>query len=417
MFRCLALTLVVGTITLHAQPSLTLDQCLDKARANYPLVAQQDLLRRSAEYSVDNAYRGYLPSVVLTGQATYQSDVTEVPVRIPGFAPEPLSLDQYRIQAEITQTLWDGGTMARQGDVAEASSDVSTRQLDVELYKLRDRVQNLYFGVLLLTEQIAQTEMKISDLDALITSMEGAVRSGAVLASTVRTLTAERLTARQRLVQLKASRTTYRMMLARLTGMTIDTTMRLTMPMERVLVDTIRRPELSLFHAQERLIDVRNEAIDVRALPRFTAFFTGGYGRPGLDMLKNAFSPYYVTGIRMSWPLTDLYASSAERELLSIERSTIAVQRETFLFNTALLTDQQREEIRTYASLLDLDDAIITERTAVLAASRAQLTNGVRTAHDVVRDLNDLDIARRDRSLHAIQRLMAIHAYASTTGN
>jgi len=202
-----------------------------------------------------------------------------------------------------------------------------------------------------------------------------------------------------------------------LIGTPVDTSTVLSLPADRALRDTVRRPELDLFGAQERAVQAREDVIGARALPRFTAFFTGGYGRPGLDMLKNDFSPYFITGVRLQWALTDLYASSAERELLAIERSTIDVQRRTFLFNTELTLEQERSEAEMYADLIRLDDAIIERRAAVLASSRVQLTEGIRMAHDYVRDLNDLDMARRERSLHVIHRAMAIASHASTSGN
>jgi len=229
-------------------------------------------------------------------------------------------------------------------------------------------------------------------------------------------LEAESLTAQQKLIGLRSNRQSYLTMLGMLIGMSIDTTTRLIRPGDIPLSDTIRRPELPLFAAQDKAVSARKDLITSRYLPRLSAFATGGYGRPGLDMLKNEFRPFYIVGLRLNWQLTDLYASSSEQDLLDVEQATISVQRETFLLNTRVTMSQQRQEINTYTEMLRLDDDIVDKRTMVLASSKAQLENGTRTAHDYMRDLNDLDVARRDRSLHEIQRALTIHMYASTTG-
>lgn len=409
----IALLLVVS-VTQGAD--LTLDTCLHRARVNYPLSKQADLISRSESYSINNAYRGYLPQIFIVGHASYQSEVTEVPIRIPGFAFEPLSKDQYRIHAELNQMIYDGGSMGKQSTIATTIATVNKEQLEVELNKLRDRVQNLFFGILLLSEQIEQLQLKISDINATGASVRGAVDNGAILKSTLLLLEAESLTAQQKLIGLRSSRQSYIAMLSMLIGTPIDSATHLVRPEDIPLSDTIRRPELPLFAAQDKAISARKDLITTRYLPRISAFATGGYGRPGLDMLKNEFRPFYVVGLRLNWQLTDLYASSSEQDLLDVEQATIGVQRETFLLNTRVTMTQQRQEINTYNDMLRLDDDIVNKRTVVLASSKAQLENGTRTAHDYMRDLNDLDAARRDRSLHEIQRLLTIHMYASTTG-
>ncbi|MBK6290409.1 MAG: TolC family protein [Ignavibacteria bacterium] len=417
MKNSISLTLILLLAsTLSQGADLTLDTCLKRARVNYPLSKQSDLIARSESYSIDNAYRGYLPQLYIVGHASYQSEVTEVPVRIPGFSFEPLSKDQYRIHAELNQMIYDGGSMGKQSTIASANAAVSKEQLEVELNKLRDRVQNLYFGILLLSEQIEQIRLKIADIDATISSVRGAVENGAALKSTLALLEAESLTARQKQIGLRSSRQSYAAMLGMLIGTQVDTTTRLIRPGDIPLSDTIRRPELPLFAAQQEAITARKELITTRYIPRISAFATGGYGRPGLDMLKNEFRPFYIVGLRLNWQLTDLYASSSEQDLLEVEQATIGVQRETFLLNTRVTMTQQRQEITTYDEMLRLDDEIVNKRSSVLASSKAQVENGTRTAHDYMRDLNDLDVARRDRSFHAIQRDLTIHMHASTTG-
>jgi outer membrane protein TolC len=396
--------------------TVTLLQCHDAAVKNYPLVQQAGLIQQTEEYSVDNAYRGFYPQVTLTGSATYQSNVTQVPGNIPAMFIEPLSLDQYRAQVEVQQTIWDGNIMASQSDQAKAQAKVSSQQLSVELYRLKERVNQLFFGLTMVKEQLAQARLFHADLRSTLNALTAAVAAGAAQKRDQYMLEAELMTAEQRVVRLRGSAVSYASVLARLTGLDIDTLTTLSVDESAPLQETITRPELRLFDAQTTLLDARTGAIEARYLPKFTAFFTGGYGRPGLDMLLNDFDPYYVTGIRMNWPLTDLWAAGNERSLLDVNRSEIGVQRQTFLFNTNLTLTQQKADLAVYEELLSTDMQIIDKRTAVQQIAQEQVKNGTITAHDLLRDMHALDNARREHTLHSIQRQMAIEAMRFTTG-
>lgn len=396
--------------------TVTLLQCHEAALKNYPLVKQAGLIEQTEQFSVDNAYRGYYPQVTITAQATYQSAVTEVPIKLPQLQFESLSLDQYRAQVEITQTIWDGNVMGSQSEQAQAQAQVARQQLQVELYRLKERVNQLFFGIQMVKEQYEQVRLLRTDLETALASVTAAVAAGAAQKRDQYLLEAELLNLDQRDARLRASAVSYAAVLARLTGLDLDTATTFILEGGSALQDNIDRPELRLFDAQAGFVTARTDAVTARYLPKFTAFFNGGYGRPGLDMLLNDFDPYFITGIRMAWPLTDLWASSNERDLLDVNRSEIGVQRETFLFNTNLTMTQQKADLAVYDVLLTKDDAIINKRTAVRDIAREQLANGTITAHDYLRDMNALDVARRERVLHTIQRQMTIEAYRITTG-
>jgi outer membrane protein TolC len=396
--------------------TVSLLQCQEAAVKNYPLVQQAGLIQKTEEYSVNNAWRGYYPQVTITGSATYQSNVTQVPGEIPAMFIEPLSLDQYRAQVEVQQTIWDGNAMSSASDQARAQAKVANEQLTVELYRLKERVNQLFFGLHMVKEQLAQARLMRADLQATLASVTAAVAAGAGQKRDQYMLEAELLSVEQRETRLRGSAVSYAGVLARLTGLDVDTATTLSMQEGAPLQQTITRPELRLFDAQVGFFDARTDAITARYLPKFTAFFNGGYGRPGLDMLKNDFDPFYVTGIRMSWPLTDIWAASSERSLLDVNRSEVTVQRQTFLFNTDLTLTQQRADLTVADELLSTDERIIAKRQAVWEIAREQLKNGTLTAHDVLRDMHALDIARRERTLHEIQRQMSIEAMRVTTG-
>lgn len=395
---------------------LSLDTCQARALALYPLNRQHALIEASKDYSVEAAGKGYLPQVMVNGQATYQSAVTEVPVRIPGLAFESVAKDQYKIYGEVTQTIYDGGTIHQQQRVQEATAAVEQTKLDVELYKLHERINQLYFGALLLNDQIEQSLVVQRDLDTAINAVQGAVGAGAALRSSVQMLRAELLQQKQREIDLRTARKAYLVMLGQFIGADPADSLELEEPPAASLEDNIRRPELKLYEAQRLQLGVQNDVISARSIPRIGLFVQGGYGRPALNMLSNAFDPYYVAGARLSWSISGLYTSSAEREVLTVQRSIVDVQQETFLFNTNLTLRQQRTELAKYDDVLRLDDEIIQLRSSVRASSNAQFLNGVLTTRDYLRDLNAEDLARRQRSLHHMQQLMAIYTYNTTAG-
>lgn len=412
----LALALWNSALQAQGPATLTLDTCIARAVSYYPQQKQRALIAASKDYSVEAAGKGYLPQVSINGQATYQSAVTEVPVRIPGLSFESVAKDQYKIYGEVTQTIFDGGTIHQQQRVQEANADVEDRKLDVDLYKLHERINQLFFGVLVLNDQIEQVRVFQRDLDTTIKSVEGAVGAGAALKSSVQMLRAELLTQQQRELDLRTARTAYMQMLGLFINTDLSDSTEFIEPLIASLEDAIRRPELAVYEAQRTSLAVQNDVISARSIPRIGLFAQGGFGRPALNMLSNDFDPYYIAGARLSWSLSGLYTSSAEREVLNVQRSIVDVQQETFLFNTTLMLRQQRAELEKYDKTLQLDDEIIALRAAVRASSNAQFVNGVLTTRDYLRDLNAEDIARRQRSLHHVQQLMAIYNYNTTSG-
>lgn len=412
----LALTLSNAAAQAQRPSTITLDTCLARAATYYPQQKQRALIAASRDYTVEAAGKGYLPQVAINGQATYQSAVTEIPVRIPGLTFESVSKDQYKIYGEVTQTIYDGGTIHQQQRVQEANADIEERKLDVDLYKLRERINQLFFGVLLLNDQIGQVRVFRRDVDTAIKSVEGAVGAGAALKSSAQMLRAELLSQQQRELDLRTARTAYVQMLGLFINTDLHDSTEFIEPPIASLEDAIRRPELKVYEAQRTSLAVQADVITARSIPRLGLFAQGGFGRPALNMLSNDFEPYYIAGARLTWSLSGLYTSTAEREVLNVQRSLVDVQQETFLFNTTLALRQQGAELSKYDTALQLDDEIIALRAAVRASSNAQFMNGVLTTRDYLRDLNAEDLARRQRSLHRVQQLMAIYNYNTTSG-
>jgi outer membrane protein TolC len=414
----IVLMLICGHWAMAQQNnSLTLDNCLEMAKQNYPLIKQYTLVEKTKEYSITNAQKGYLPQFNIAGQATYQSDVTQIPFSLPGMDIPTMSRDQYRLYGEVSQSITDLFTVKDQKEYINANSEIEVQKTEVELYKLRERINNLYFGILLIDAQIKQTELLKKDIQSGIEKTNVAIANGVALKSTADNLKAELMKADQRTIELKATRKGYADMLALFIGNPIDENTVLEKPHRKMLTNTINRPELKLFDLQKKSFDAQEKLLTAKNLPRLSVFFQGGLGRPGLNMLDNDFQAYYIGGLRLSWNITGFYTYKNEKKMIANSQSMIDIQRETFLFNTNLTLKQQNADITKIQELIETDKSIVTLRESVKNTTKNQLTYGTATTNDYLIAVNAEDQAKQNLILHEIQLLMTEYNTQTTAGN
>ena len=395
---------------------ITLEECYNLARRNYPLVKQQELIQKSKEYSIENISKAYLPQLAINGQATYQSEVTEIPVKLPNTIIPALSKDQYKIYAEVNQTVFDGGVKRLQKQSIDVDAAVDQQKIEVELYKLKERINQLFFGILLANEQLRQTEILKKDIQLGITKTNAAVANGTALKSNADALQAELLKTDQRSIELKSISQAYRDMLGLFINRPLDENTVLEKPIKISAVQTINRPELTLYDTEKKLFDIQNSLINAKNLPKAGLFLQGGYGRPALNMLKNDFNAYYIGGLRLNWSLSGLYTSKKEKALLDIKSKTVDLQKEIFLFNTNITLKKQNAEISKLEELIRSDNDIIQLRTRIKNTALTQLEYGVTNSSDYLREVNAEDQAKQTQLLHEIQLLMALYDQQTTTG-
>jgi len=420
-FGFLVLLLMAGPFTPAAkgQSTLSITECYNLARKNYPLIKQRDLVTKTREYSVSNAAKGYLPAFSVNGQATYQSAVTTFPFTIPikGFTLPQYSKDQYKIFGELDQVIYDGGLIHNQKQTAEANEIIQQQSLEVELYALYDRVNQLFFGILLVDEQLKQNDLLKADVQNGIDKAKALVANGTAYRSSVDELSAQLLQTEQARMELVATKKAYLDMLALFVNRPLDENTVLEKPAEPGLSQTVSRPELLSYEYQKKTFDLQDKLLSTQLRPHVGFFAQGGYGRPGLNPLSNDFQWYYIGGLKLSWNLGSLYTLKNQRRLLDINRENLDIQKETFLFNTTITQKQQNADIDKYAQLLKTDDAIIALRASVKNAASAQLENGVLSAHDYLTQVNAEDQARQNLILHEVQLLQEQYSYQNTIGN
>jgi outer membrane protein TolC len=408
---------ITGLLPCIAFSQLSLDSAYTIARNNYPQIKQKDLIRQTADLSIENLNKGYLPQISLSGQATYQTDVTKVEIPFPGIKIDPPSKDQYKLVADINQVLYDGGIIKQQKALQELNASAEDQRIEVELYRLKEKINQLYLGVLYLDEQIKQVDLIKNDIQSGIKKTEAQVQNGIAFKSNLNTLKAELLKTEQRLIELKAGRKGMLGTMGLFLNKSLDERTNLEKPsMLPVSSTEITRPEIKLFNEQSKLVEHQYKLIHAKNLPRTSLFVQGGYGRPGLNLLKNEFAPFAIGGIRLNWSLAGLYTTKKEKQLVEINRQGIDLQKETFVLNTNTQAQQQDAEIEKLIQLIATDNEIIELRKSVKDAASAQLQNGVITASDYLREVNAEDLARQTLITHQLQLLQAQINYQTILG-
>jgi len=405
---------------LSSMAQLTVEVCQEKAKANYPLVKQYGLIEQTAQYNISNANKGYLPQLTLSAKGTYQSQVTKLPITIPNVTIPGLSKDQYQAVVEANQVIWDGGAISAQKKITNANTEVEKQKLEVDLYTLNERVNQLYFGVLLINEQLRQNDILQNELQTNYNRIASYKQNGVANQSDLDALKVEQINTQQRETELKSTQKSYFIMLSALTGLTIDAKTELIKPEINLAIlnaTTNHRPEIGLFDAQNKLLESQKELLNAGNRPKIGAFVQGGYGKPGLNMLTNAFSDFYMGGIRLSWNLSGFYTQKNNLNKIEISKKVMDVQKETFLFNADLKTKQQQTEIEKLQSTLSNDDEIIRLRGNIKKSASAKVDNGTLSITDLIREINAEDQAKQLKSLHEIQLIMNVYQLKNNINN
>lgn len=403
--------------------SFTVETCQEKAKANYPLLKQYGLIEQTAKYNIANANKGYLPQLNLSAKSTYQSDVTQIPTELGGrlgiTIPE-VSKAQYQAVLEASQTIWDGGIISSQNKITQAYMELEKQKLEVDLYTLNDRINQLFFGIILLNEQYAQNEILKKDLQTNLDKLTAYKQNGIAQQSDLDLIRVELLNTNQRSSDLINMRKTYCILLSTLTKLDINEKTELRKPKVDLSVlndSTTLRPEIKLFEAQNKLFDYQKNLILSGNSPKIAAFAQGGYGQPGMNMFASGFSPFYIGGVRLSWNISSLYSQKNNLGKLDLNKRNIDIQKETFIFNNNLATKQQQNEIIKIQSTITNDMEIIRLRENIRKATSSKLENGTASVSDLIRDLNAENQSRQQKSLHEIQLMMSVYQLKNNTNH
>ena len=424
MKRLLYIYLMIGACVTVTASGQTLEECQQAAERNYPLIAQHDLIARTTDITLSNIQKGWLPQVTATAQATYQSAVTSWPdemqslMRTMGVEMQGLKRDQYRVGLDVQQTVYDGGAISAQREVARRQGEVQQARLDVDLYAVRQRVNEMYFGLLMLDDQISLSGDLKNQLEASEKKLTSMVKHGTAAQCDLNSVTAERLNVVQQMTTLESQRRVLAEMLSAFCGLEVTAVSK---PRPVHAGSGNMRPELALIDSQLSLADAQERALNSALLPRVGLFAQGYYGYPGYNMFKDMMGREWswngMVGARVTWNIGALYTRSGDKAKIELQRETARNQREVFLFNNRLEQMQRQEAIDRYSSLMAQDDDIIALRQQVRKAAESKLSHGIIDVNDLVRDINSENAARVQRSLHEIEMLKGMYDLKYTTNN
>ena len=411
----------------------TLEECQQAAEHNYPLIRKYDLISKTTALTVANIQKGWLPQVSVQAQATYQNRVTEWPEQMQaiyeqmGLQMEGLKKDQYRLGIDVQQTLYDGGAISSRKEIARRQGAVEEAQTAVTMYQVRHRVNEMYFGLLLLDEQIRLN----GDLQTLLTANEGKLQAmyerGTAAESDYLSMKAERLKAVQQLTGLQAQRQTLQRMLGAFCGLEVKTAEK---PGQFVALITQHtglrqqtglRPELRAIEAQLQLADAQEKALRTALMPKLGVFAQGFYGYPGYnmfdDMMRRQWSWNGMIGARLTWNIGALYTHKNNRRKIQLQRSRAETSRDVFLYNNKVEQMGQSEHVERYRRLMADDEEIVSLRAQVRKAAESKLSHGIIDVNDLLKEINAENNARVQQTIHEIEMLKEMYNLKYTTNN
>ena len=402
----------------------TLEECQTAAEHNYPLIQQYDLIGKTTSLTVSNIQKGWLPQVSAIAQATYQSDVPSWPEQMQsvyqqmGLDMKGLKKDQYKIGVDVNQVIYDGGVIQSQKELALRQGAVQEAQTAVTLYQVRQRVNEMFFALLLLNEQILLN----NDLQELLNANEKKLSSmykrGTAAESDYLSVKAERLKVIQQATNMESQKRTLQMMLSTFCGLEVKEPVK---PAAMEVGTMGSRPELRLVDAQLSLADAQEKMLSASLKPKLSVFASGYYGYPGYNMFKDMMSRSWslngMIGARLTWNIGAFYTHKNDREKILLQREMAENSHNIFLFNNRLEQLQQNEDINRYRQLMSADEEILSLRSSVRKAAESKLAHGIIDVNDLVKEINSENAARVQRSVHEIEMLKEIYDLKYATNN
>ena len=405
--------------------SQTLEECQRAAEQNFPLIRQYGLIEKTTDLNVANIQKGWLPQVSASAQATLQSDVPAFPDEFQklyqqmGITMEGLERDQYRVGIDVHQTVYDGGNIKSQKEIARRQGELQSRQNEVTMYNVRRRVNEMFFSLLLIDEQIQLNADLQTVLEGNEKKLAAMLKGGTASESDWQNVKAERLNVVQKMTGLKSQRTALVRMLSTFCAMEVNRLVKPEIP-ENTGSTVNLRPELKTMDAQLRLADAKEKALDATLMPRLGVFAQGYYGYPGYNMFEDMtgrkLSWNGIIGARLTWNIGALYSRKNDKAKLQAERETAEANRERFLLDNKMEQIQQNENISRYRQLMTDDEEIISLRSSIRKAAESKLAHGIIDVNDLVREINSENKARVEQCIHEIEMLKEIYNLKITTG-
>lgn len=399
-----------------SQNSISLDSCISWSKKNYPIIKLNEVTLQQTEQNEKAIRENWLPKLSFMAQATYNTEVVQFD--FPGMDLK-FPHDAYITSLSLEQTIIDGGQTNSQHSVERLSTELTIQQNEVELYKLVERVNQLYVNVLLGRENLRILELYREDLSNRAKNMKFGVDNGLVLASSLDELEAEILKTDQNIIESNFQLDGLYKTLTLYIGKSVDE--------NTVLAETpiggtnarieIQRPEMKIFDLQSKLLDARFKQINVNAIPKVTVGAAGNYGRPGPNFINQDLRFFGSANLTIRWNISSLYGLKREKTKVELNKSLIDIQKEAFLFNIESSLNTQTAQLSALAQMIEKDDVIIEKRHNVTSTATSQMENGKITVVNYLSQLNAELQAKLNKKVHEIKRMNAISTINATSGS
>jgi outer membrane protein TolC len=420
MRKIFLIIFLAASFSVQSQDNtISLKDCFKAAYENYPNAKQRDYYKSINELKLENLGINYLPQISFKGQATYQSDVTKLSISLPGIKPPEMNKDQYKVTMDVKQLLYDGGNISSMKETEKHQVLVDNQKVEVELFSLKPKINDLYFSVLLLQEKKNVNETLKKDLLSRISEMESRIRNEVSAPSNLYILQAQLIQTEEEIQSIEIDRTSTLKMLGELIGVAIPENSKLEVPAVSNLIydnDFSNRPEYKLFSYQKDQLSAFSNTISTRVIPKLSAFGQAGYGRPGLNMLDNTFQPYYMVGLTVSWNPINWSSDNNEKQIYSVNSKIVDSQKETFDKNLKVSLEKYKSDILKYDELKKKDEELIALRDKIVNSVFSQLQNGTVTSTIYLTELNNKTQAEIMLATHKIQLLQAQINYLTAKG-
>jgi len=414
------LILILISLRLQAQQVISLDECYGIARTNYPSLKQKSMNDSLSENKLQNYNIGYLPQISFRGQASYQSDVTKLDLNEPFIKVPEMNKDHYQILLDVKQLIYDGGSINALKDIERSSLLLEQQKLEVELYSLKQRVNDLYFSILILKEKRKSLDIISQDVKEKITEQEAKIRGGEIAEGNIYILKAQLLQTESQIAESDNDIISAVNSLSELIGTNISPNAEFILPEDKLVmtdyIDNSKRPENHLYDLQKNYFNTLKYNLHTTKTPKLSAFGQAGYGRPGLNMLDNTFQPFYMLGVNVSWNPIDWGSESLQSQIYDVNRHIVDVQRETFYKNLNVSLQKYKSDINKYQSLINKDDEILKVRQDIMKVTSSQLENGIITATNYVTELNNYNQALLTKNIHKIQLIQSKINFTTNQG-
>ncbi len=408
----IAVCSILFVLTGSAQQQFTIDQLLEKAVVNYPATKQKEFVRSLGKENERTIKFNEYPQVTVTGQATYQSEVTKF--EFPGIvSPKP---DNYNIGLDLRFPLTEFDVMKSKKEMENERTELGIRQLDVDLQKLKERVTTIYGNILLQKENKKILLIRQSELETQKKKVASAVANGAVLKTNRLVLESEILSTEQKVADIDATVLGLTQELSLLTAITISANDEFVLPATDTIQNDIRRPELKVFQSQISLLNMQNNLLKKENRAKLYLFGQGFYGRPGYNFLNQSFRPYGIAGIGLNWNINNAATQKTKAKTISINKQIVEQQQTTFQLNLQTALVQKQTEINKYEFIISKDREIVNKRKEILQVASSQLENGAITSTEYVTELNAENTAELNLLFHQVQRAIARVQYNSLAG-